>query len=118
MNFRFPKPSLLSLCSLAAEMAPGVLVKTSLMLGLGESNDEVLQTMDDLRERGVAILTLGQYLQPTGNHLPVERYVAPDVFDHLRAEGLRRGFMEVVAGPLVRSSYRADRVFELNNAGL
>lgn len=100
------------------EIEPKVLIKTSLMLGLGETDDEILQTMDDLRERDVDILTLGQYLQPTANHLPVERFVPPEDFDRFRAQGLQRGFMEVVAGPLVRSSYRADRVFDKNNAGL
>lgn len=102
----------------AGKIAPAVLTKTSLMLGLGETDAEIFRTMDDLRERGVDILTLGQYLQPTVNHLPVERFVPPDEFDAYREEGLRRGFMEVVAGPLVRSSYRADRVFDRNNAGL
>jgi lipoic acid synthetase len=102
----------------AKELAPDVLTKTSVMLGLGETSDEVLSTMDDLRERGVDILTLGQYLQPTTHHLPVERFVPPDEFEQLREQGLQRGFMEVVAGPLVRSSYRADRVFDKNNAGI
>lgn len=102
----------------ARELAPGVLTKTSLMLGLGESTDELLVTMDDLRAQGVDILTLGQYLQPTAHHLPVERYVAPDEFERFREQGLQRGFLEVVAGPLVRSSYRADRVFDKNNAGI
>ena len=102
----------------AREIAPQVLTKTSLMLGLGETPDEVLATMDDLRARDVAILTLGQYLQPTANHLPVERFVPPDEFRRFRELGLERGFMEVVAGPLVRSSYRADRVFDRDNAGL
>ncbi|MGI9291522.1 MAG: lipoyl synthase [Gammaproteobacteria bacterium] len=102
----------------ARQLAPAVLTKTSLMLGLGETDAEVIATMDDLRERKVDILTLGQYLQPTRHHLPVERFVSPQEFEHFRAEGLKRGFMEVVAGPLVRSSYRADRVFDKNNAGL
>jgi lipoic acid synthetase len=91
----------------AKQCAPGILTKTSLMLGLGETTDEILATMDDLRARDVDILTLGQYLQPTTYHLPVERFVPPDEFASLRAEGLQRGFIEVVAGPLVRSSYRA-----------
>jgi len=108
----------LDVLAMAKEFAPTVLTKTSLMLGLGETNAEVLQAMDDLRERQVDIVTLGQYLQPTANHLPVERFVPPETFDQLREEGLQRGFMEVVAGPLVRSSYRADRVFDKNNAGL
>ncbi|MEM9601865.1 MAG: lipoyl synthase [Pseudomonadota bacterium] len=97
---------------------PAVLTKTSLMLGLGETDDEVLHTMDDLRDRSVDILTLGQYLRPTANHLPVERYVHPDAFAALRESGLERGFREVVAGPLVRSSYRAERVLDGNNVGL
>jgi lipoic acid synthetase len=108
----------LDVLALARKLVPGVLTKTSLMLGLGETDDEIFITMDDLRARGVDILTLGQYLQPTINHLPVERFVSPDEFDAYREEGLKRGFMEVVAGPLVRSSYRADRVFDQNNAGL
>jgi len=108
----------LDVLAMAKEMVPKVLVKTSLMLGLGEQIDEVEATMNALRARGVDILTLGQYLQPTANHLPVERFVSPDEFDRLRQIGLEKGFLEVVAGPMVRSSYRADRVFEKNNAGL
>ncbi|TVP53226.1 MAG: lipoyl synthase, partial [Halomonadaceae bacterium] len=97
---------------------PKVLTKTSLMLGLGETREEILATMDDLRAIGVDILTLGQYLRPTLNHLAVERYVPPEEFNELRDIGLEKGFMEVPSGPLVRSSYRADRVFERNNLGL
>ncbi len=97
---------------------PSVLVKTSLMVGLGETDAEILETMDDLRRVGCDILTLGQYLQPTRHHLPVERYVSPEQFAGYRREGLARGFAEVVSGPLVRSSYRADRVFDRNNCGL
>jgi len=97
---------------------PEVLTKTSLMLGLGETTDEVVETMDDLRAIGVDIVTFGQYLRPTVNHLPVDRYVTPEEFRELRDIGLGKGFMEVVSGPLVRSSYRADRVFEKNNCGL
>jgi lipoic acid synthetase len=99
-------------------VAPGVLTKSSLMLGLGETADEVLTAMDDLRAAGVDLLTLGQYLRPTANHLPVDRFVHPDEFAAFRAAGLARGFLEVVAGPLVRSSYRAERALERNNAGL
>jgi lipoic acid synthetase len=102
----------------AKQHRPDVLTKTSLMLGLGERNSEIMQTMDDLRERGVDILTLGQYLRPTPNHLAVERYVTPDEFDAYREEGLERGFVEVVAGPMVRSSYRAEQVLQKNNVGL
>ena len=95
-----------------------VLTKTSLMLGLGETEEEIAETMDDLRAANVDILTMGQYLRPTVNHLEVQRYVSPAEFDLYRQWGLQRGFLEVVAGPLVRSSYRAERVLELNNVGL
>jgi len=97
---------------------PDVLTKTSLMLGLGETEAEIVETMDDLRAANVDILTMGQYLRPTANHLDVERYVTPEEFEKYRQLGLDRGFLEVVAGPLVRSSYRAERVLELNNVGL
>jgi lipoic acid synthetase len=97
---------------------PEVLTKTSLMLGLGERQDEILQTMDDLRAANVDILTFGQYLRPTPNHLAVERFVTPDEFAAIREEGLKRGFLEVVSGPMVRSSYRAEQVLLKNNVGL
>ncbi|WP_152206110.1 lipoyl synthase [Marinobacter changyiensis] len=102
----------------AKQYRPDVLTKTSLMLGLGETEEEVFQTMDDLLAIGVDILTLGQYLRPTPNHLPVERYVSPEEFNRYREIGLEKGFLEVPSGPMVRSSYRADRVFEKNNLGL
>ncbi|MBS3804714.1 MAG: lipoyl synthase [Oleiphilaceae bacterium] len=108
----------LSVLAHAKRHRPGVLTKTSLMLGLGETEEEILATMDDLRAIGVDILTLGQYLRPTPNHLPVERYVTPEEFNRFRELGLEKGFMEVPSGPMVRSSYRADRVFEKNNLGL
>ena len=94
------------------------MTKTSLMLGLGETDDEILQALDDCREAGIDIVTFGQYLRPTKNHLPIERFVPPADFARYRDWGLERGFLEVVSGPLVRSSYRADRVFDRNNAGL
>jgi lipoic acid synthetase len=97
---------------------PEVLTKTSLMLGLGETEAEILETLADLRARRVDIVTFGQYLRPTPNHLPVERFVTPEEFAEYRRIGLEMGFLEVVSGPLVRSSYRADRVFEQNNVGL
>jgi lipoic acid synthetase len=97
---------------------PDILTKTSLMLGLGETDEEVLQCMQDIKNHGVDILTLGQYLRPTLNHLPVERYVSPEKFLEFRNKGLAMGFLEVVSGPLVRSSYRAERALEKNNAGL
>jgi lipoic acid synthetase len=97
---------------------PEVLTKTSLILGLGETDEEISRTMDDLREIDVDILTLGQYLRPTLNHLPVERWVTPEEFNKYREIGLAKGFLEVVSGPMVRSSYRAERALEKNNAGL
>ncbi len=97
---------------------PGVLTKTSLMLGLGEATGEILQTMDDLRAIGCDILTLGQYLRPTANHLPVERYVTPGEFLELRGAALERGFLECVSGPMVRSSYRAERALAGDNCGI
>jgi lipoic acid synthetase len=102
----------------AKKHRPDVLTKTSLMVGLGETDDEILETFRELREIGVDIVTLGQYLQPTRNHLSVQRWVSPEEFNRYREVGLEMGFMEVAAGPLVRSSYRADRVFEKNNLGL
>ncbi len=97
---------------------PAVLTKTSLMLGLGETDDEILRTMDDLRTVGCDLLTLGQYLRPTVNHLPIARYVTPEEFERYREAALGRGFVECVSGPLVRSSYRAERALEKNNCGL
>ena len=97
---------------------PTVLTKTSLMLGLGETDEEIVEAMAELRAARVDILTLGQYLRPTPRHLPVARYVTPDEFASLRARALAAGFLECVAGPLVRSSYRAERVLEQNNCGL
>jgi lipoic acid synthetase len=97
---------------------PDVVTKTSLMLGLGERDDEIQACMDDLRQHDIDVLTLGQYLQPTQNHLPVERFVTPDEFEQYREWGLERGFLEVVSGVFVRSSYRAERVLEHNNVGL
>ena len=108
----------LDVLAFAKQHRPNVLTKTSLMLGLGETDEEILTTMDDLRAIGVDILTLGQYLQPTRNHLAVERFVSPEDFNRYRELGLAKGFMEVASGPLVRSSYRADRVFEKNNLGI
>ncbi|KTD24298.1 lipoic acid synthetase [Legionella lansingensis] len=102
----------------AKQYRPDVLTKTSLMLGLGETDEEIIQTMDDLRSQNIDILTLGQYLQPTKNHLSVSRYVTPEQFLRLRDIGLQKGFFEVASGPLVRSSYRADRVFKRDNLGL
>jgi lipoyl synthase len=97
---------------------PSVLTKSSIILGLGESDDEITSTMDDLRAANVDILTLGQYLRPTQNHLPIERWVTPDEFTRYREHALARGFLECVSGPLVRSSYRAEQALARNNVGL
>jgi lipoyl synthase len=90
---------------------PEVLTKSSIMLGLGETEDEIRETMRDLRGVRVDILTMGQYLRPTQHHLPVVRYVPPGDFDQYREWGMEEGFLEVFSGPMVRSSYRAERVF-------
>jgi lipoyl synthase len=95
-----------------------VLTKTSLMLGLGETDAEIRETMVDLRAAQVDVLTLGQYLRPTPNHLSVERFVTPQQFDDYREWALKLGFVECVSGPLVRSSYRAEQALARNNAGL
>jgi len=97
---------------------PQVLTKTSIILGLGETDDEIRTTMDDLRAAHVDILTLGQYLRPTQNHLPIARWVTPAEFDLYREWALQRGFLECVSGPMVRSSYRAEQALQRNNAGL
>jgi lipoic acid synthetase len=97
---------------------PSVLTKTSLMLGLGETDAEIRQTLMDLRAAEVDILTLGQYLRPTPNHLNVERFVTPGEFDQYRDWALALGFLECVSGPLVRSSYRAEQALARNNAGI
>lgn len=102
----------------AKQHRPDVLTKTSLMLGLGERDHEIMETMHDLHDAGVDIVTLGQYLRPTANHLAIDRYVSPEEFDAYRQEGLEIGFLEVVAGPLVRSSYRAEQVLQKNNVGI
>jgi lipoic acid synthetase len=97
----------LELLRRARGMAPDVPTKTGMMLGLGETHDEVLQAMEEIAEQGAHILTLGQYLQPTHEHLPIERYVHPDEFTEFKRIGEQMGFKHVEAGPLVRSSYHA-----------
>jgi lipoic acid synthetase len=97
---------------------PAVLTKSSLMVGLGETDEEIREALEDLRQAQVDIVTLGQYLRPTANHLPVERFVSPSQFDRYREQALGMGFLECVSGPLVRSSYRAEQALARNNAGL
>ena len=108
----------LEVLAYARSVAPKVLIKTSLMLGLGETDEEIIQCMDDLRAAKVDILTFGQYLQPTANHYPIARYVTPEEFEQYRQWGLDKGFLEVVSGVFVRSSYRAEQVLQKNNVGL
>ncbi|MGB1197662.1 MAG: lipoyl synthase [Thalassotalea sp.] len=91
------------------EANPSVPTKSGLMVGLGETNDEILEVMRDLRAHGVTMLTIGQYLQPSKHHLPVERYVHPDDFDMFQREAIKMGFEHAACGPLVRSSYHADK---------
>ncbi len=93
----------------AKSFGTGVTTKSSVMLGLGERRDEVLEVLEDLREAGVDIITLGQYLQPTRQHLPVDRFYTPDEFAAFREYGISLGFRHVESGPLVRSSYHAER---------
>lgn len=88
----------------------GMVTKSGLMVGLGETSGEVLEVMRDLRETGCRILTIGQYLQPTKSHLPVDRFVHPKEFKLYREEGLQMGFQFVESGPLIRSSYHADKI--------
>ncbi|MDR3213609.1 MAG: lipoyl synthase [Azoarcus sp.] len=95
---------------------PGVPTKSGLMVGLGESDDEILATLRDLRANDVDMLTIGQYLQPSTGHLPVLRYVHPDTFRMFEAEALKMGFRNAACGPMVRSSYWADR--QARNAGI
>jgi len=101
-------PRSLELLRRAKEMAPAVLTKSGMMLGVGEETAEIVTAMGDLRAVDCDILTLGQYLRPSLDHIPVRRYVAPEEFAELKRVGLEMGFRHVEAGPLVRSSYHAD----------
>jgi lipoic acid synthetase len=87
----------------------GLTAKSGIMVGIGETREEVLQTMDDLRSVGCHVFTIGQYLQPTPNHLPVTEYVTPETFEFYRTEGIQRGFKHIESSPLVRSSYHAQK---------
>jgi lipoic acid synthetase len=101
----------LEVLSYAKRQAPGGVTKSSIMLGLGERDEEVRQAMADLRAAGVDIVTFGQYLQPTARHLAVESFVAPEKYAAWREEALAMGFLYCASGPLVRSSYRAGELF-------
>ena len=98
----------LTLLKTFSEMYPHVPTKSGLMLGLGETDEEILEVMKDLRAHNVSMLTLGQYLQPSVHHLPVLRYVAPDIFEQLKLQADAMGFNNTASGPMVRSSYHAD----------
>lgn len=87
----------------------GIRSKSGIMLGLGETPEEILQTMDDLRSVGCEVMTIGQYLQPTRNHYPVQEYIHPDVFEQYRLKGIEKGFRHIESAPMVRSSYHAER---------
>ena len=102
----------LRLLQQAKEFDPAVFTKSGLMVGLGETRDEVLQVMDDLRSADVDFLTIGQYLAPSAKHAEVKRFVPPDEFDDLRRVALAKGFLLVAASPLTRSSYHADEDFQ------
>jgi lipoic acid synthetase len=101
----------LRLLQRAKELAPAGFTKSGLMVGLGESREEIMQVMDDLRAAGVDFLTIGQYLQPTRKHAPIDRFWTPDEFKALEATARAKGFMMVSATPLTRSSYHADTDF-------
>lgn len=87
----------------------GIRSKSGIMLGLGETREEILETMRDLREVGCEVMTIGQYLQPTPHHYPIQDYIHPDVFEEYRLEGLKMGFRHIESSPMVRSSYHAER---------
>ena len=95
---------------------PQVPTKSGLMVGLGETDDEILDVMRDMRAHGIDMLTIGQYLAPSGHHLPVRRYVHPDTFRMFEAEAMKMGFTHAAVGALVRSSYHADQ--QAHAAGL
>lgn len=95
----------------AKKVVPGLYTKTSVMLGLGETDEEVIQTMKDLRAVDVDVVTFGQYLRPTENHLSVVEYVTPEKFDYFRQLGEEMGFKYVASGPMVRSSYKAGEFY-------
>jgi lipoic acid synthetase len=101
----------------AKTLAPNRLTKSGIMLGLSESNQEIEQTLRDLRDAQVDIVTIGQYLRPSAKHLAVDRFYTPDEFTHWRATGMSMGFLHVESGPLVRSSYHAHEHAALVPAG-
>jgi len=107
----------LELLRRAGEFDPSLAVKSGLMMGLGESPEEIARTLQDLLDAGCSSLTLGQYLQPSKEHLGVDRYVPPEEFDNWRETALAMGFVRVAAGPFVRSSYHARQMFQPVRSG-
>lgn len=101
----------LELLDRARQASPSLVTKSGLMLGLGESSEDIRQTLEDLLAVGCSLVTLGQYLQPSSDHLPVDRYVPPEEFDRWRQLALDMGFLQVASGPLVRSSYHAADLY-------
>ncbi|KJP85917.1 lipoyl synthase, apicoplast [Plasmodium fragile] len=101
----------LRVLKIAKEINPMLYTKTSIMLGLGETKDEVLEAMSDVRQHNIDVITFGQYLRPTKNHLNVVEYVSPQMFDYYKEEGMKMGFKYIASGPLVRSSYKAGEYF-------
>ena len=103
----------LDLLRVGKEMDGTILTKSGLMVGLGESTEELLETMQDIRDTNCDLLTVGQYLSPTSRHLPIQRYYTPEEFEELKAAGMEMGFRHVESGPLVRSSYHAREQAQL-----
>ena len=103
----------LKVLSHAKQNSQKIITKTSLMFGLGETKEEILVAFEDIKKAGVDVLTLGQYMRPTINHLPVEKWYTPEEFEYFKKLAIEIGFLEVASGPLVRSSYRADRIAHL-----
>jgi lipoyl synthase len=108
----------LSVLRVAKEISPTISVKSGLMLGLGETMDEVIQLLADLHESSCDVLTIGQYLRPTKKNLPVVKYILPQAFDELKETALRIGFRYVASGPLVRSSMNAEEMFNGSHDGM
>ena len=104
----------LSVLENVKKINPGIYTKSSIMLGLGETDEEILQSMNDLRKINVDIITLGQYLRPTDWHIPINSFVSPEKFDYFRQKALELGFLFCASGPFVRSSYKAGELFVKN----
>ena len=113
-DFRASYDQSLTVLQKIRSLNPTIYTKSSLMLGLGETEQEVIKTMKDLRSKGVSIITMGQYLQPSSRHLPVVQYVTPERFDAFAKEARQIGFSYVASGPMVRSSYKAGEFFLQN----